>query len=131
MPSKTDDNPEHIHLLTKEKLTQMFGAAGCTKEGMLKLLGQSRFVTGNQRDNLYQGALKLGLDAERICDETELSGMMEGLYIKVEENGQVADRMKFVRAAFLRCVDFSETHWIDRPIVPNQLAMPLERIFER
>ena len=55
--------------------------------------------------------------------------MMEGLYIKVEEGGQVVERMKFVRAAFLQCVDFSEAHWIDKPIIPNQLAIPVENLF--
>lgn len=101
-----------------------------TKDEMLKLLGRSNYVTENRRESLYQSALKLGLDPERNCNETELSGLMEGLYIKVEENGQVADRLKFVRAAFLQCVDFSETHWIDRPIIPNQLAVPAESLFE-
>ena len=102
-----------------------------TKEEMLQLLGQSRYVTGNQYRNLRDAAVRLGLDPDRNCRETELSGIMEGLYIKVEEDGQVVDRMKYVRSTFLQCVDVSETHWIDRPIIPNQLAVPTTELFQQ
>ena len=100
------------------------------KEDVLKLLGPSAYISGNQREHLWEGVERLGLDPEKACSETDLSGMMEGLYIKVEEDGRVVDRMKFVRAAFLQCVDFSESHWIDKPIIPNQLAVPMESLFQ-
>ncbi len=99
------------------------GHFGTMKE-LLGLLGPSRYITGSQRQHLRQAAEKRGLDPDRCCSETDLSGLMEGLYVKTEENGRVTGRMKYVRAGFLQCVDFSETHWIDKPIIPNQLAAP-------
>ena len=99
------------------------------KKDLLALLGPSRYISGNQREVLIDSARRLGLDTERCCRETELSGLMEGLYIKVEEDGRVVDRMKFVRTGFLQCVDFSGTHWLDRPIIPNRLAASIDTLF--
>ncbi|HZS43587.1 MAG TPA: DNA ligase, partial [Blastocatellia bacterium] len=53
--------------------------------------------------------------------QTDPSDLMEGLYIKVEEQGRVVERYKFIRESFLTAVIDSETHWLDRPIIPNQL----------
>jgi len=47
---------------------------------------------------------------------------MEGLYIKVEEQGAVLGRYKFVRAGFLQTVLESGSHWMDRPLLPNRLS---------
>ena len=37
--------------------------------------------------------------------------------------------MKYVRASFTQTVDVSQTHWLDRPIVPNGLDIPVEAIY--
>ena len=46
-----------------------------------------------------------------------------------EENGKVIDRMKYVRYSFLQTVTTSETHWLDRPIVPNKLDKEINELF--
>lgn len=97
---------------------------------LLDLLGPSSYISGDPIKCLQKVSEELGLDADRQCRETEASGMMEGLYIKIEENGQVTERLKYVRTSFLQSIFISETHWIDRPIVPNQLAVPVEKLFE-
>jgi hypothetical protein len=61
------------------------------------------------------------LDENRTLRETDPSADMEGLYIKVEENEEVVERYKFIRPSFLTAVVQSESHWLSRPIVPNQL----------
>ena len=53
VPSKPDNNPEHIHLLTKDRLTQMFNAAGCTKLHFDGVEGHL-FLVATVREALFQ-----------------------------------------------------------------------------
>lgn len=99
-------------------------------EDLLTLLGRSNFISESHLQNLRTESEQLGLDPERQLRETDNSDLMEGLYLKVEENGAVTDRMKYVRASFLQTVDASETHWLERPIVPNLLSVPTGSLFE-
>jgi hypothetical protein len=89
---------------------------------MTSLLGPSLFKSPNWRENLNAAALARGLDPEQIWKETDPSDEMEGLYVKVEEGGRVVQRYKFIRASFLTTVLDSGSHWLRRPILPNQLA---------
>ena len=96
---------------------------------LLSLLGSSKFISPEKNENLRRTSKKLDLDPDRQCRETDPSDLMEGLYIKVEADGQVVDRLKYVRATFTQTVEVSQTHWLDRPIVPNGIAIPVESLF--
>ncbi|HEY7092672.1 MAG TPA: RNA ligase family protein, partial [Ktedonobacterales bacterium] len=91
-------------------------------EALVALIGPSAFVSGPLAERLRAAAHARGLDPEQALRESDLSGLMEGLYIKVEEDGAVVERYKYVRAGFLQTVFDSESHWMDRPLIPNQLA---------
>lgn len=91
-------------------------------EDLTDLVGPSRFIGDHPLSDLRRLAETQGLDAERALRETDRTDLMEGLYIKVEEGGIVRDRYKWVRASFLSAVQESESHWLNRPILPNQLA---------
>jgi hypothetical protein len=93
---------------------------------MTSLLGPSAFISGEHIENLKRQAAKLGLSEEQVLKETEQSRLMEGLYIKVEEDGVVKERYKFVRKGFLTAVTESESHWLSRPIVPNMLVQGVD-----
>lgn len=87
-------------------------------------VGPSTCRTDEWRDNLAAAAQGSGVDPARAVSETDMHEDMEGLYIKVEENGSVVERYKWVRPTFLTAVLDSGSHWADRPIVPNQLLDP-------
>lgn len=90
-------------------------------DDLLALIGPSAFKTSAWRERLAAASAAAGLDPARVAAETDRSDLMEGLYIKVEADGQVLDRYKYVRADFLQAILDSGSHWLDRPILPNQL----------
>lgn len=89
---------------------------------LAEMVGPSAFISDSHLSRLAELCARRGLDPERILRETDPSRMMEGLYIKVEQDGGVTERYKFVREGFIASVVNSETHWQDRPLLPNQLA---------
>jgi hypothetical protein len=89
---------------------------------LLKLIGPSHFVQRDQKQLLAALCAQRALDFARTLKETDTSGIMEGLYIKVEEDGIVKERYKYVRGSFLQAIIASESHWLDHPLLPNILS---------
>lgn len=56
------------------------------------------------------------------CSRFSSTELIEGLYLKKEENGRVISRYKYVRSGFLQAVADSDSHWADRPVEPNRLC---------
>jgi hypothetical protein len=89
---------------------------------LLALAGPSTCKTAGWTTALREACVGVPhLDVERTVRDTDPHDDMEGLYLKIEEQGAVVERLKWVRASFLQTVVASDSHWFDRPIVPNQL----------
>jgi hypothetical protein len=91
-------------------------------EELLSRIGPSTCKSADWRERLEEQARARTVDPERVRRETDPSDFMEGLYLKVEAEGEVRARYKYVRADFLTAVVDSGTHWLRRPIVPNVVA---------
>lgn len=89
------------------------------------MVGTSAFITENASETLATDTAALGWDVELTQRQTDQTGRMEGLYIKVETQGEVTERYKFVRRDFLQTA-LGEGHWQDRPIIPNKLAVGVD-----
>jgi hypothetical protein len=92
----------------------------------------NRFLSTEQRRKLLDGSPVMSVpllgrgsieNFERFigrsrCSSTEL---MEGLYMKWEDDAKVLGRCKYVRRGFLQALEQEGGHWMDRPIEPNRL----------
>lgn len=125
--------------LSTEKRRQMLQASSVksvfvlhegdiTFDNLKKLIRPSYFKSGIWKHNLSAAASESNVDDELAANQTDQSNDMEGLYIKIEDDDKVIDRLKFVRNTFTNSIADSETHWLDRPIIKNKLA-PGVKIF--
>ena len=90
------------------------------------LVGPSPHKSPAWKERLRETCESLRMDADVVLRETDASDLMEGLYIKVEENREVVGRYKFVRASYASAVP---RH--DRPLIPNQLQPEVDLFAER
>lgn len=127
------DTREDVFLSTERRRERLRGAPFIASVPVLSsgplpslaalqaLVGPSRFIAPGHREHLREAARAQGLDPELALRESDPSGWMEGLYIKVEDRGMVTERFKHVRPGFLQTVLEAGDHWMDRPILPNRL----------
>jgi len=93
-----------------------------TLDAIEKWIGPSLFISKEAGNSFLSQCKKSGVDSELATRQTDLTGIMEGIYIKVEDGDYVTDRLKFVRGSFLNTILDSESHWVNRPIIANCLA---------
>ncbi len=86
-----------------------------------QLVGKSQYQTPNWQESLKVKAQMFGSPIDKVLKETDQSGLMEGLYIKHEDDLQVVGRYKYVRHEFLQSILDSGTHLRDRLPVFNGL----------
>lgn len=84
--------------------------------------GPSLFKSPQWRDRLVEAGAAAGVPAAQVLAETDRHDAMEGLYLKIEDDQRVQQRLKWVRPSFHSALADSGSHWLDRPIVVNRLA---------
>lgn len=88
---------------------------------ILAYLGKSLYITENAQENLLNEIKRLNLSEEEILSQTQKGNLAEGLYIKVEEDKEVKNRLKFVRYDYLQTQSVKDGEWLSKTIIPNKL----------
>lgn len=109
-----------LHFVVPVKV--LFEGTLQSQKALEALVGPSFFIKSGHMEVLRNLSIKQGLKPDQVIQETDYSINMEGLYIKVEDENKVLERYKWVRHDFLQTALNSGSHWLDRPIIPNQLV---------
>ncbi|MCZ7861883.1 RNA ligase family protein [Agrobacterium salinitolerans] len=87
-----------------------------------RVAGPSAFKSATWRESAEIAASRVGQSPEAFMDRIDTSDLSEGIYGKVEENGEVVLRFKWVRPDFVSSIVSGGRHWKDMPLVPNGLV---------
>lgn len=88
---------------------------------LIDYVGQSSFISASAVEVLRDIARQTAIAEEDLNKTSDTSGLMEGLYIKVENDSQVVSRYKLIRSDFIRKITLSGSHWKDRKPILNRL----------
>jgi hypothetical protein len=86
------------------------------------LVGPSAFKSDTWMHTARDSATRSGLTADEFLARIDNSDRCEGIYGKVEENGEVTLRFKWVRPEFVSDIVNGGRHWKDMAVVPNAVV---------
>lgn len=98
------------------------GIAPARYADLLALLKPSLARTPEWRADFEATVRREGHDQARCWTQADKSELAEGLYIKVERDGVVEERYKWVRSDFVQAILDANMHHSQQPFVPNLLA---------
>jgi len=92
-----------------------------TLEDIVSHVGLSAFISENAYGILEKELTEKNVQGKDALLKLNKDRLMEGLYIKWEEDGIVKDRYKYVRSGFVQTILDSGEHWQERPKISNRL----------
>lgn len=98
------------------------GMAPSRMQDLVAMLRPSLARTAAWRADFDSVVARQGLDLAKCWTQADKSDLAEGLYIKVEDEGVVQGRYKWVRSDFVQAILDSNMHHSQQAFVPNQLA---------
>lgn len=84
-----------------------------------KFIGESNYKSSNLVDN-FQRIMSSPIGRHYSKSETDLMNLMEGVYIRIENEEKIVFRMKLHRPGFNK-IQIAEEKFLRRPIFPNLL----------
>jgi len=91
-------------------------------DDLLAMVRPSLAKTAHWKRDFEATVAREGLDLAMCWQQADKSDLAEGLYIKVEQDGCVIARYKWVRSDFVQAILDSGMHHSRQPYVPNLLA---------